>query len=138
MFRQSLLGLIAILFLITGCTRGEKVQAIEGESISAYDSLGSIEVQVPACRFCISHPIWLMTKVFTLGFAGDSRADLYKKSLARKLAKKAKKDHHADAVIMVRYWPDPNLDSFPQGKVFARGEMVRYKTFPGDNATSQT
>ena len=52
-----------------------------------------------------------------------------KRLLDGKLVKAAKKRYNAEAVVNVQYWPDLSSEKFPQGKVYARGEMVRYKRF---------
>ena len=49
--------------------------------------------------------------------------------MRKELADVAKKRYSSHDVINVVYWPDPELGSFPEGKVYARGTMIRYAKF---------
>ena len=129
--RQTFLVFLVIAAAVSGCARVEKVRALEGDKDVAYDSLGTLEVKrrVPFVR--PTGILWSGVEVLTLSLAKTpSRADQYKKSLRSKLAQKAKKRYGADGVIKVEYWPDPASSRFPEGYLYARGEMIRYRKFP--------
>lgn len=127
------LTLIAILILpaALGCARVEKFQAIEGDKDIPYESLGTLEVNTKATRLNTRSFFWTSTEVMTLGLANTpGRGDHYKEMLKSKLVDKAKQRYGADAVIKVQYWPDPDSDGFAHGLIYARGEMIKYTSFP--------
>ena len=125
-------SLMVTLSALTGCARIEKVSAIEGTKEIPYQSLGTLEVKQKAYTATPTSAFWTGVEVTTLTLANTpSRSNLYKNSLRTKLARLARKKYGADAVINVQYWPDPESKSFPQGYLYARGEMIRYEHFPG-------
>lgn len=124
----------ALLVVCNGCARVEKVKAVEGGTESPYHSLGTIEVKEKAYRFNPAAAFWTGVEITTLTFADTpSRGEHYKKFLRKKLEKVANKRYDADAVINVQYWPDPESSNFPDGYVYARGEMIQYRRFPGES-----
>jgi len=123
--------ILAVSCSFLGCSRTQKVTAYETGSEIAYVHLGTLEVQEKAQDMDPRHAMMQGLEVATLTLADSpSRAEIYKASLRKKLAEVAKRKYGAHAVIHVTYWPDPSMDKFPEGKVFARGEMIRYKPFP--------
>ena len=113
------------------CARVQKVVAVEGDEATRYESLGMLEVKTKADVMSPQRLGWTTVKFGTLGFARTpSRGEIYKKKLDALLADKARKHYGADRVIHVAYWPDLNSNSFPQGLIYARGEMIHYQTFP--------
>lgn len=125
---------ICLLFVVTllmaGCTRAHKVYSFEGDTAVPYASLGTIEVDITAKKLTPSSLAWGGVEVATLSLAQTpSSGEQYKASLRKELARRAEKYYGADAVINVEYWPDPSLESFPEGKIYARGEMIKYEKF---------
>lgn len=136
---QSFLLIILLMPFATGCSRVEKVRAIEGPKDIPYKSLGTLEIKERAHYVTPRHTFWSGVELATLTFADTpSRGDSYKKYLREKLARIARKRYRADFVINVHYWPDPESKSFPQGYIYARGEMIKYERFPGDSAQAVT
>ena len=133
------LGIFAMLVVFNGCSRVEKVRATEEGKGIPYDSLGTVEVKEKAYRLTPSAAFWTGVEITTLTFADTpSRGEHYKKYLRMKLEKVADKRYNADAVINVHYWPDPESNSFPDGYIYARGEMIRYQRFPKEPTQGPT
>lgn len=121
---------IFYVFLMTGCARTELVRAVEGDDVPAYNSLGTLEVKQLAPVVTAKGAFWTGVEAVTLGFAKTpSRGEHYKASLRSELAYLASHRYGADKVINVTYWPDPDSFSFPDGLIYARGEMIRYSRF---------
>ena len=131
------LAVAVALLAFNGCARVEKVRAIEGDKEVPYDSLGTLEVKQKAYRVNPSAAFWTGVEIATLTFADTpSRGEHYKKFLRRKLQKLAGKRYDADAVINVKYWPNPESGNFPDGYIYARGEMIQYHHFPKEPTQS--
>lgn len=125
------IALIPCLLLVTGCSRSGKVVAVESDVSTAYESIGTLEVKENAKDLWDLEARKLLVETATLTLADTSaRADLFRKALTQRLAETARKKYDAHAVINVTFWPDPNGSEFPDGDIFARGEMIRYKKFP--------
>ncbi len=124
--------LIFSSLLVSGCAHERRLRAVEGDIAEPYDDMGSLEVHVSTNPWKLSNLTWNVRELFTLGFADTS----FQRRLKHALAKKAKKHFDVDQVINVTYWPDPDGKSFPKARVFARGQMVRYKKFPVSSADS--
>lgn len=133
MKHSTIWWILGALILAGGCARTERVKAVEGDKSLAYESLGTLEIKEKAYALNPSNAFWTSVEVATLSFARTpSRGEHYKRLLRKKLAKVADSKYDADAVINVHYWPDPESKKFPDGYVYARGEMIRYHSFPGD------
>lgn len=115
--------------LLISCARTQNVKVTQGDVDGPYDKIGVLEVSTAAKKIC---PVaTCMTRVVTLGMVcPPPQGEVYRKKLDEILKKKAKHDYDAQAVIQTEYWPDLNSKSFPEGKIFARGTMIRYKKFP--------
>ena len=130
-----------VLFYLSGCTlftRNQWVKAMEGvgPNVPPYDSLGTLEVKEFAPWLTVPAVLWTGVEVATLSFAKTpSRGDHYKRALRSELAYVASHQYGADAVINVTYWPDPDSKSFADGRIYCRGEMIRYKRFPQPEAS---
>lgn len=134
MTRPAGLTLFTLVLLVTslGCIRIQNIKATEEDKSIAYDSLGTLEVGLPATRLYPQHLVWDTIEVLTLSFADTpSKGDTYKRLLRTKLAEKARERYGADAVVNVTYWPDPNNMPLLKNKIYARGEMIKYHPFPG-------
>ncbi len=121
---------IAVLVFIftaslTGCTHTEKVRAISGEVSQPFDSLGAVEVRISTNPWAPGNWGHFFKELFTLTLADTS----YETRLKKKLVKESNK-FKADQIVKVTFWPDLNTVKFPDGKVYARGEMIRYRRFP--------
>ena len=110
---KRVLAVFLLVFIapLAGYARTEPAQAVEGDISTPYRTIGTLEVK---------------KRVSKSGRSGRK----YRKALKSILLKKAVKHYGANAVIHVHYWPDPDSGSFPQGLIYARGEMVRYVHFP--------
>ena len=130
--KKSLSALLFVCFVLPmGCARVAKVQAIEGDNDIPYDSLGTIEVRKQIQAPTPSSVFWAGVRTVTFSRSGSPNGEeRYKKYLRSKLAREARKNYGADSVIHVEYWPDPASGTFPEGYLYARGEMIRYHRFP--------
>ncbi len=124
------------VFLGFGCTHIQKVTATEGSAFEApYTSLGTIVVRENVKDLWDHEAGNALKETATLSLAKTpDRADLYKQALVRRLIKTAKDKYGAHAVINLEFWPDPSAQSFPEGLLHARGEMIRYQEFPKTQA----
>lgn len=123
---------IIILSLQMGCSRIEKVKVLEANQVSLpYESLGTLEVQSKAYVMKPRNVWWGTLETVSLGKADTpSVMEQYKADLDKKLIAKARDRYHADALINAQYWPESSdTKAFPQGRVNARAEMIRYKPF---------
>jgi len=123
----------AILILIGavafGCARYQKIQVIEGDFDRPYKVIGSLEVKEKAEM--VPDIYRAGVELLSLGYVRyPDRGDSYKETLNRQLARKARDVYRADAVINVEYWPDPSSKDFPDGMIYARGEMIKLSKFP--------
>lgn len=112
--------------LLTGCSPTQKVFATSGGLDAPAEALGKLEVEVDVPRVsfrCVGE--WIVFNSCT----DAGRGDYLKGLLDEKLVKTAKERYGAEAVINVQYWPDLGMAKFPGGKVYAKGDMVRYKRF---------
>lgn len=125
------LGLIACLGMNSGCSSSQKVVAMEGDFNQPYESLGVLEVDREVPRIQYRRVFGQLWEWITIGHAENiSREDYLRGLLDKKILKAAKKNHQAEAVIFMQYWPDLTSQKFPQGRIHAKGEMVRHKRFP--------
>ncbi len=131
--KKGLCEVAVLVFILAGCTHVQRVKAVEGGKDVPYDSLGTLQVSTKA-KLSPEGMFWKGIEGLTLTFAKTpSSAELYKRTLRAKLARKAHREYGADDVIQVTFWPDPESGKFPDGLVYARGEMVRYKPFPAES-----
>lgn len=121
------LGLL-LTAALTGCTHTEKVTAVTVEAARPVDELGTLEVSQKTNPWAFVNWGSALKEIFTLSFADTS----YEARLKKKLIKKSKK-FHADQIVNVKFWPELDSGRFPNGRVYARGEMVRYRRFEAKN-----
>lgn len=136
----SALLVFSMILSSSACIRTERVKAIEGsEDVPPYRSLGSLEVKQKAPYVTPGGILFTGVEILTLSFAKTpSRGDHYKRTLRAELAEIASKHYGADKVIHVEYWPDPDSNSFPDGYVYGRGEMIKYERFPKEEEVEVT
>jgi len=124
---------LSILILIGavafGCARYQKIQVLEGGFDRPYKAIGTLEVKEKAEMVPDVYRAGL--ELLSLGYIRyPDRADTYKETLNRQLARKAHDLYRADAVINVKYWPEPSSKDFPDGMIYARGQMIQLTQFP--------
>lgn len=121
-----------VIILAAGCSRSSRVIAVEtGTPDASYQSLGSLQVVENAKDLWDQEAGRFLLEASTLTLADTGeRAEMFRKALKDRLAETASKKYGADAVIHVTYWPDPESESFPEGNLYARGEMIRYIQYP--------
>lgn len=112
-------------FVFSGCAHTEKIRAVTSDASRPSEGLGTLEVFVKTNPWSPSNWGVFFKELFSLTFADTS----YEARLKTRLVKKAAQ-FSADEVVKVQFWPDLNSSKFPNGKVYARGEMVRYTRFP--------
>ncbi len=121
------MGLLGLM----GCSRVQKFNVTEADDTVPYQNLGTLEVETAVPRTTVPAILWTSAEVMTATLIDSpERGDHYKALLRSKLGDKARRYYGADAVINVVYWPEPNAKGFPHGKLYARGEMIRYEKFP--------
>ena len=127
-----LYSLLGMMVISQGCARREPFLVTESGADRPHRALGSLEVSMVARDVNIKTAVNGVVEVATLSMAETpSRTDSYKAILSEKIKKRAKKRYGADAVINLKFWPDPEAsNSYPNGVILARGEMIRYEPFP--------
>lgn len=130
MSKKLIITTLCVLALFSACARTEKVRALEGDVATPYRELGQLEVYVKSPVVLPGNIAMKTVEAATLTLANTpSRGDQYKKALRKELVRIAK-SYDADLVINVEYWPDPDSKTFPEGKIYARGMMIKYRKFP--------
>lgn len=120
---------VLITATLTGCTRTEKVAVLTSEAPSRpAEPLGTLEVSQKTNPWAPANWGSALKEILTLSLADTS----YQARLNKKLVERSEK-FRADQIVNVKYWPDLDSRKFPNGKVHARGEMVRYKHFEAQN-----
>ncbi len=132
MKRFSLLVmLMAVVLISAGCGRTQKVIATQDGFSAPHESLGGVEVSREAPMIQSKRLFGQLWQWATLGHYQNIAQEAYLQGLLnKKLIKAAKKTHQAEQVIDVKYWPELSAKKFPQGLIYAKGEMIRYKRFP--------
>jgi len=122
--------LIVLGFIFTGFSKAQKVIATQNDLTEPYESLGQIEVDRDVPSMSLQRGVQRLGEWVTFGkYDMPNQKEYLKGLLDEKLIKSAKKRYSAEAVIKVQYWPDLSSKKFPSGKIYAKGEMVRYKRF---------
>lgn len=135
-FRGGLCVFMILGLLSSACTRIDRVKVLESDLETPYDSLGTLEVKMRVSFTSASGLLASAAEVLTFGAANTlSRSERYKQALRAKLSREAHGRYSADAIIHVEYWPDPTSKNFPDGYLYARGEMVKFRRFPAPVAT---
>lgn len=123
--------MVVFLGMNAGCSSTEKVVAIQGDFSKPYESLGTIEVDRRAPRIQSRRIFGQVWEWITFGYVENISQEAYLQGLLnKKILKAAQKNHQAEAVIQMKYWPDLSSPEFPQGLIYAKGEMIRHKRFP--------
>jgi len=122
--------LTAFVFTMAGCSKTQKVVVMQGDLTASYQSLGQIEVNQDVPRMSLKRGFQHLWSWMTFGcYHVPAQQEYLKGLLDKKIVKLAKNSYGAEAVIKAQYWPDLGSAKFPQGKAYAKGEMVQYKRF---------
>ena len=133
MKRSLVLTLVLMMFLgvNAGCSSVQKVVATQGGISEPYESIGVIEVDRKVPWISYRRVFGKLWEWMTFGHCENISREAYLQGLLnKKMLKAAQNNHHAEAVIHVKYWPDLTAKKFPQGLIYVKGDMVRYKRFP--------
>ncbi len=124
------LAAVMVLGMNSGCSSSQKVVAMQGDLGKSYESLGWVEVDRTVPRIQYRRIFGQLWEWITIGHVENlSREEYLQGLLDKKVLKVAKKNHEAEAVIHMQYWPDLAARKFPQGLIYAKGEMIRHKRF---------
>lgn len=125
-------SLMSLFIVVSGCSRVQPVTVSQGgpSMTVPYESLGWAEVERNAPVIEYRRVGGQLLEWCSFGyFPNISHQEYLQGLLDRKLVKAAKERYGAEAVINTQYSPDLSAKNFPKGKIYARGEMVRYKRF---------
>lgn len=132
--RRSFVLMLALVMVLgggIGCSRVQKVVVTQDAISEPYESVGAVEVERKVPRIQYRRIFGKVWEWITFGHAENISREAYLQGLLnKKLLSVAKDDHTAEAVIHVKYWPDLTAKKFPQGRIYGKGDMVRYKRFP--------
>jgi hypothetical protein len=115
-----------------GCSRTEQMLVTQdAKSLTIpYESLGWIQVDMKAPSVQYERVAGQLGEWVSFGFIKNPTQEEYlQKMLDKKIREVAKERYKAEEVINVKYWPELSSKAFPQGRMGARGEMIRYKRF---------
>lgn len=128
----SLMLVVVMLFSVNaGCSRTQKVVVMQAEVSEPYETIGKIEVDRSVPRIQYRRVFGQLWEWMTFGHSDNLSSEAYLKGLLdEKMLRSAKKDYKAEAIIHAEYWPDLSAKKFPQGRIYAKGDMIRYKRFP--------
>ncbi len=132
LFRTAGFVLGALVVLSAGCSRTEKMLVTqEAKSLTIpYDTLGWIQVDMKAPPIQYERVAGQLGEWVTFGYIDNPTQEEYlKKILDKKIREVAKERYKAEEVINVTYWPALSSKAFPNGRMGAKGEMIRYKRF---------
>jgi len=122
----------AALALLSGCSHvQEMVVTQDSKSLTIpYESLGWIQVDLKAPPVQYKRVAGQFGEWVSFGFIKNPSQEEYLQGLLNeKIRGVAKERYKAEEVINVKYWPDLSAKAFPEGRIGARGEMIRYRRF---------
>ncbi|MBU9888696.1 MAG: hypothetical protein KTQ49_02355 [Candidatus Omnitrophica bacterium] len=123
-------GLVLLCVLSLGFSRvlGVIVTQRGASIVASYDSLGWVEASRKAPLIQYRRVGGTLLQWASFGYFRNPSQEVYLQGLLNKaLVKAAKKTAGVDAIINTEYWPSLNAGQFPQGRIHARGEMVRFR-----------
>jgi hypothetical protein len=123
---------LALLVVVAGCSHVEKmVVTQDAKSLTIpYESLGWIQVDLKAPPVQYKRVAGQLGEWASFGFIKNPSQEEYLQGLLNeKIRGVAKERYKAEEVINVKYWPELSAKAFPEGRIGARGEMIRYKRF---------
>ena len=132
---RALRTIFSLAFLVAfsaGCSHvQEMVVTQDAKSLTMpYDSLGWIQVDLKAPPIQYERVAGQLGEWVSFGYIKNPTQEEYlQKLLNKKMREVAKERYKAEEVINVKYWPELSSDAFPQGRIGARGEMIRYRRF---------
>lgn len=107
-----------------------EVKILETTPTAVYEKVADLEVRVK-----VPGKSWGNTtkELLTFGkYNSPTQGERIKKKLKERLQKKAKQ-FKADAIANVRYYPDPEKETFFRGdEVYARGTLIKFPVFPAE------
>ena len=122
--KKLLTILIVVCFVFLFQAQAFAILVTEQAPTEPHTIVGEIEVEVPPQTF---HPVEDIVTVLTIGLVRWKEDYFIKKEINDKLKRKAKM-YSADAIMNVRYYPDPTKSSqFRDSAYYGKGDLVRYK-----------
>lgn len=107
-----------------------EVKILNDTPPAAYEKIADLEVRVK-----VPGKSWgnQAKEIITFGkYNSPAQAERIKEKLRERLKQKAK-HFKADAIANVRYYPDPEKETFFRGdEVYARGTLVKFPVFPAE------
>ncbi len=131
--KRSILTICGLAFfcgMFAGFSRVQDVVVTQDStSITVpYKSFGWVEVNRKAPLIQYRRIGGQLLYWCSFGYFSNPTQSVYLQGLLNKLlAKAAKKRQGVEAVINTQYWPDLTAGQFPEGRIYAKGEMIRYK-----------
>lgn len=96
----------------------------EATPTEPYEVTGQIEVEVDPFA---PHPLEDCITILSIGLIRWQKGHFIKQKIRNKIKEKAK-NYSADAVVNVKYFPDPAESSYLRNGVYVgKGDMIRYK-----------
>ncbi len=129
---KVIFSLAVLVAFSAGCSRvQEMVVTQDAKSLTIpYESLGWIQVDLKAPPIQYARVAGQLGEWISFGFYRNPSQEEYLQNLLNeKIRGVAKERYKAEEVINVRYWPELSANSFPEGRIGARGEMIRYRRF---------
>ncbi len=130
--QRKIIFSLAVLVVLAGCSRVEKmVVTQDSKSLTIpYESLGWIQVDLKAPPVQYKRVAGQLGEWVSFGFIKNPSQEEYLQGLLNeKIRGVAKERYKAEEVINVKYWPELSANAFPEGRIGARGEMIRYRRF---------
>ncbi|MDD5085913.1 MAG: hypothetical protein PHE61_07745 [Candidatus Omnitrophica bacterium] len=125
MKKRVMIFLLASCLILANHATALAVLVTEKAPTEPHEIVGELEVEVGPSD--IIHPAEDVVGVLTLGALHWHHEDIIKKKIIEKLKDKAKL-YSADAVMNVRYYPDPAKPSQFRGGVYrGKGDLIKYK-----------
>lgn len=120
-----------IVFLLASClvlanhATALAILVTEAAPTEPHEIVGELEVEVGPSDTI--HPVEDIVGILTFGILHWDHEDIIKKKIIGKLKDKAKL-YSADAVMNVRYYPDPTKPSQFRGDIYyGKGDLIKYK-----------
>jgi len=129
---REIFSLAVLVVFSAGCSHVQEMTVTQdAKSLTIpYESLGWIQVDLKAPPIQYERVAGQLGEWVSFGFIKNPTQEEYlQKILNKKIREVAKEQYKAEEVINVKYWPELSSKSFPEGRIGARGEMIRYRRF---------